>query len=287
SSGLRRFFRYAMFIYSFYLCYSLSLYPFTKRYAQPYFFSCLIRQTFKTLCLLNYALMIRHDYDITSSLRRWALQKQLRNLVLLVVELTLIIIVQIPIAINQVFMWRRNQSSTSDTLPSNTIPNLKGEMKAITTWSGVAYEGPSIPTPIKVVEQVTGETMDKEQTNFQGTMLLKKLLEKLGDPGKFLIPCDFREWIEEYAQEIPGFSNNSSSGNPTSTFEPILFESSLSLTPFEGSNFILEEIDAYLKDESISPEIDHADCDPEGDICFIEKLLNDDPFLLPPIDLKQ
>nr|GEV05656.1 retrotransposon protein, putative, Ty3-gypsy subclass [Tanacetum cinerariifolium] len=30
--------------------------------------------TFKTLCLLNYALMIRHDYDITSSLRRGALK---------------------------------------------------------------------------------------------------------------------------------------------------------------------------------------------------------------------
>nr|GEX99406.1 hypothetical protein [Tanacetum cinerariifolium] len=74
SSGLRRFFRYAMFIYSFYLCYVLSLYPFTERYAQPYFFSCLIRQTFKTLCLLDYALMIHHDYDITSSLRRGALQ---------------------------------------------------------------------------------------------------------------------------------------------------------------------------------------------------------------------
>nr|GFB77116.1 hypothetical protein [Tanacetum cinerariifolium] len=29
---------------------------------------------FKTLCLLNYALMIRHDYDITSSLRRGVLQ---------------------------------------------------------------------------------------------------------------------------------------------------------------------------------------------------------------------
>nr|GEW67117.1 reverse transcriptase domain-containing protein [Tanacetum cinerariifolium] len=54
-----------------------------------------------------------------------------------------------------------------------------------------------------------------------------------------------------------------------------------------GSNFILEEIKAYLKDESISPEIDHADCDPEGDICLIEKLLNDDPFQLPPMDLKQ
>nr|GEZ71294.1 reverse transcriptase domain-containing protein [Tanacetum cinerariifolium] len=64
---------------------------------------------------------------------------------------------------------------------------------------------------------------------------------------------------EEYAQEILGFSNNSSGGNPTSTSEPIIFYSSLSLTPFEGSDFILEEIEAYLKDESISPEIDHAD----------------------------
>ncbi|GJZ47687.1 reverse transcriptase domain-containing protein [Tanacetum coccineum] len=53
------------------------------------------------------------------------------------------------------------------------------------------------------------------------------------------------------------------------------------------SEFILEEIEAYLKDDSISPEIDHADCDPEGDICLIEKLLNNDPFQLPPMDLKQ
>nr|GEW73937.1 zinc finger, CCHC-type, retrotransposon Gag domain protein [Tanacetum cinerariifolium] len=31
-------------------------------------------QTFKTLCFLDYALMTRHDYDLTSSLRRGALQ---------------------------------------------------------------------------------------------------------------------------------------------------------------------------------------------------------------------
>nr|GFA16272.1 hypothetical protein [Tanacetum cinerariifolium] len=38
-------------------------------------FHVLIRQTFfKTLCLFNYTLMIRQDYDITSSLRRGALQ---------------------------------------------------------------------------------------------------------------------------------------------------------------------------------------------------------------------
>nr|GFB70541.1 reverse transcriptase domain-containing protein [Tanacetum cinerariifolium] len=66
---------------------------------------------------------------------------------------------------------------------------------------------------------------------------------------------------EEYAQEILSFSKNSSGGNHTSTFEPIISDSSLSLTPFEGNEFISEEIDAYLKDESISPEIDHVDCD--------------------------
>ncbi|GJV96822.1 reverse transcriptase domain-containing protein [Tanacetum coccineum] len=52
------------------------------------------------------------------------------------------------------------------------IPNPKGEIKAITTRSGVAYEGPSIPTkpsPKKVVERETKETTDKEQSNFQGS----------------------------------------------------------------------------------------------------------------------
>nr|GEZ65729.1 DNA-directed DNA polymerase [Tanacetum cinerariifolium] len=62
----------------------------------------------------------------------------------------------------------QNQSSTSGTLLRNTIPNPKGEMKEITTRSGIAYEGPSIPTPKKVVERETEETTDKEQTNFQG-----------------------------------------------------------------------------------------------------------------------
>ncbi|GKB16346.1 hypothetical protein Tco_0850269 [Tanacetum coccineum] len=66
----------------------------------------------------------------------------------------------------------QNQASTSGTLPSNTIPNPKGEMKAITTRRGVAYEGPSIPTnpsPKKVVERETEETTDKEQKKFQGS----------------------------------------------------------------------------------------------------------------------
>ncbi|GJV36119.1 reverse transcriptase domain-containing protein [Tanacetum coccineum] len=73
-------------------------------------------------------------------------------------------------------------------------------------------------------------------------MLLKKLPEKLGDPSKFLIPCNF-PGMDEYAPELLGFPN-SSGGNPTSTSEPFT------------SEFILEEIKSYLKDDSISPEID-------------------------------
>nr|GEW16595.1 reverse transcriptase domain-containing protein [Tanacetum cinerariifolium] len=37
----------------------------------------------------------------------------------------------------------------SGTLPSNTITNPKEELKGITTRSGVAYQGPTIPTPSK------------------------------------------------------------------------------------------------------------------------------------------
>ncbi|GJY09840.1 reverse transcriptase domain-containing protein [Tanacetum coccineum] len=88
-------------------------------------------------------------------------------------------------------------------------------------------------------------------------------------------------------KSVLGFSNNSSGGNPTTTFEPIISDSFLSFTPFEESDFILEEIEAFLKDDSISPKIDHVDCDPEGDICLIEKMLNNDPFQLPPMDLKE
>nr|GFA71992.1 DNA-directed DNA polymerase [Tanacetum cinerariifolium] len=55
----------------------------------------------------------------------------------------------------------------------------------------------------------------------------------------------------------------------------------------EYAQEILEEIEAYLKDEPISQEIDHADCDSEGDIYLIEKLLSNNLFQLPSMDLKQ
>ncbi|GJW96733.1 reverse transcriptase domain-containing protein [Tanacetum coccineum] len=91
---------------------------------------------------------------------------------------------------------------------------------------------------------------------------------------------------EEYAQEVLGFSDSSKSGNPTPSSDPIITTSSPSLIPFEGGDFILEEIEACLTSDLIPPGIDDADFDPEGDILLLEKLLNDDPSSpLPPKEL--
>nr|GEW47073.1 reverse transcriptase domain-containing protein [Tanacetum cinerariifolium] len=55
-------------------------------------------------------------------------------------------------------------SSGSGTLPGNTITNPKEDLKGITTRSGVAYQGPTIPTPSKVLKQGTEVTKNQVQT---------------------------------------------------------------------------------------------------------------------------
>ncbi|GKD53115.1 hypothetical protein Tco_1286502, partial [Tanacetum coccineum] len=67
----------------------------------------------------------------------------------------------------------------------------------------------------------------------------------------------------EYSQEVLRFSDSSTSGNPTPSLNPILSTSFPSLTPFEGCDFILEEIEACLTNDSIPPGIDDLDFDPE------------------------
>ncbi|GJY02521.1 hypothetical protein Tco_0360673 [Tanacetum coccineum] len=56
--------------------------------------------------------------------------------------------------------YHTNQPSSSSSLPSNTIPNPRNEAKAITTRSGVSYDGPPIPPP--VVEKESEATKDTE-----------------------------------------------------------------------------------------------------------------------------
>ncbi|GJT33658.1 reverse transcriptase domain-containing protein, partial [Tanacetum coccineum] len=89
---------------------------------------------------------------------------------------------------------------------------------------------------------------------------------------------------EEYSQEVLGFSDVVASSNPTPYYDPIISTSSLTLTPFGDSDFLLEEVDAFLalEDDPTSPKVDDSYYDPKGDILLLEAFLNDDPSLPPP-----
>ncbi|GJY48319.1 reverse transcriptase domain-containing protein [Tanacetum coccineum] len=90
---------------------------------------------------------------------------------------------------------------------------------------------------------------------------------------------------EEYSQEVIGFSNEISSGNPTSYYDPIIFTSSPTLTLFGDSDFLLfKEADSFLalEDDPTSPEVDPTYYDPDGDIMLLEAILNSDPSPPPP-----
>nr|GEY40372.1 hypothetical protein [Tanacetum cinerariifolium] len=174
-------------------------------------------------------------------------------------------------------------------------------------------------------------------------VVLKKLSEKLGDPGRFLIPSDPRVPLilgrpflrtahavnvyegeiilrheeqslmlkcgdapsiscntfeslnkvdlidatcEEYSQEVLGFSDIVANDNPNSNNNPIVSNSSLTLTPFGESDVCSEKNEYFLNNDSIPNEIEDFEFDMEGDILLIEKLLNEDPCQFPPKDLK-
>nr|GEX74365.1 reverse transcriptase domain-containing protein [Tanacetum cinerariifolium] len=184
-----------------------------------------------------------------------------------------------------------NTASSSGwrTLPGNTITNPKEDLKGITTQSGIKYKGPTIPTtfsPPKVVERKTEATKNpvpptnNEKKFFElartplnehcSAVLLKKLPEKLEDPDKFLILCDFLRMDECLALVDLGASIN---------LTPLSMWKKLSLPELS-----LTSID----DERISREIDDSYYDSEGYILLLEEFLNDDlsSSPLPPQELK-
>ncbi|GJX25413.1 reverse transcriptase domain-containing protein [Tanacetum coccineum] len=298
------------------------------------------------------------------------------------------------------FQMNTASSSGSGPLPSNTIANPRGDLKAITTRSGISYDGPPIPPLPKVVErepEVTKDTVQPSTKNIQppvvqiqapidepvvapkpkpsipypsrankqklrekddnlaskfveifrelhfelsftdallhmpkfasmfksllnnkeklfdlaktsvnencSAVILKKFPKKLGDPGKFLIPCDFPEPIDnlvlQYCGDVLCNSKESSIFRtdfvvvdyvvdpwvPLILGRPFLRIGRALIDVYEG-DFILEEIEACLTNDSIHPGIDDDDFDPEGDHHLLDKLLNDDPSSpLPPKEL--
>nr|GFC35366.1 reverse transcriptase domain-containing protein [Tanacetum cinerariifolium] len=86
--------------------------------------------------------------------------------------------------------------------------------------------------------------------------------------------------IEEYSQEVLGFSNVTYCGISTPQNEQIVSVTSPTLTPFGDSGFLLfEEADAFLvlEDDPDSSKINPFYYDPEGDIFLLEAILNSEP----------
>nr|GEW67744.1 reverse transcriptase domain-containing protein [Tanacetum cinerariifolium] len=351
-----------------------------------------------------------------------------------------------------------NKQSSLSSLPSNTIPNPKGEAKAITTKSGISYKEPPIPPSGVEEQEPIEETKDTElpstediqpplvqvqvqvqedkpiekpsvviqkakanllypsrlaiekirkkddilavkfmeifrdlhfelsfadalvhmqNSHRSSRIVLKKLPEKLGDPGRFLIPCDFLEFdnclaladlgasinlmpfsiwkklklpmlnntkmvleladrtiskptgvaenifvkvgkfyfpadfvvldfiadprcddkpsilynnfqslnkvdlidatYEKYLQEVLGLFDVAANEVSTLYFEPIISNSSPTLTPFNESDFYLEEIEDCLNNDSNPKEVEDSEFDMKRDILILEALLNSDP----------
>nr|GEW18236.1 reverse transcriptase domain-containing protein [Tanacetum cinerariifolium] len=157
--------------------------------------------------------------------------------------------------------FQMNTASTSGlgSLPSNTIANPKGEIKSITTRSGIVLDGPSVPIPLLFInpeedERVEDTLTDQDLVEYTiklhinitladalilipkyqkmlkallsnkekllelantplnenySAVILKKLPEKLGDPGKFLISCGFTKGSSEFG--LHDHSNEQSS----------------------------------------------------------------------------
>nr|GEW27162.1 reverse transcriptase domain-containing protein [Tanacetum cinerariifolium] len=97
------------------------------------------------------------------------------------------------------FQMNTASTSGSGSLPSNTIANLKGDLKAITNRSCIVLDGPSVPIPPPFINLDEDERVEETLTDqdlAEYTIKVPpplKLPEKLGDPRKFLIPYGFSE----------------------------------------------------------------------------------------------
>nr|GFB98306.1 reverse transcriptase domain-containing protein [Tanacetum cinerariifolium] len=82
---------------------------------------------------------------------------------------------------------------------------------------------------------------------------------------------------EEYSQEVLGFFDIVDNEVSTPYFEPIVSNSSPTLTPFSESDFYLEEIEDCLNNDSNPEEFKDSEFDMEKDILILEAFLNSDP----------
>nr|GEU80656.1 reverse transcriptase domain-containing protein [Tanacetum cinerariifolium] len=72
-----------------------------------------------------------------------------------------------PVASKNMLACLMNNPSGSGSLPSNTIANPKGDLKGITTQSGVCYDEPAIPPPFSYLPKVVGRVPEVTKDTVQ------------------------------------------------------------------------------------------------------------------------
>nr|GEV63365.1 reverse transcriptase domain-containing protein [Tanacetum cinerariifolium] len=190
-------------------------------------------------------------------------------------------------------------TSRSGSFPGNTVANPKGELKAITTRSGLVTDGLTVLTPPKSVTPEVDERVEETYTDPDLTeytikvpppleklqelantplnencsaVILKRLPEKLGDPGIFLILCGFKVTHEIHDSEGCNFlSEELPDINSFNDIHPHFDDNPLSGSTTYSSNSLLEEFTDKLALITYPPDYnDNLQFDIESDLREIE-----------------
>nr|GEY10232.1 reverse transcriptase domain-containing protein [Tanacetum cinerariifolium] len=141
-----------------------------------------------------------------------------------------------------------NKPSSSSSLPSNTIPNPKGEAKAITTRSGMIYKEPPIPPPGVEEQEPTEETTDTELPSTEDIQ-----------PPLVQVQVQEDKPIEKPSVKVKQVNK-------------------IDFIDAGGIYFGSEEIENFLNDDSILFVVEDSPFNMDEDILFLESLLREEPI---------
>nr|GEY74694.1 reverse transcriptase domain-containing protein [Tanacetum cinerariifolium] len=129
--------------------------------------------------------------------------------------------------------------------------------------SGMSYKEPPIPPPGVEEQEPIEETTDTElpsTEDIQPSLVQVQVEVQKDKPIEEPSVVDLIDaTCEEYSKEVLGFSDVVVNEVSTPHFEPIVSNSSPTLTPFNESDFYLEEIKDCLNDDSNSKEIEDSE----------------------------
>nr|GEY22520.1 hypothetical protein [Tanacetum cinerariifolium] len=190
-----------------------------------------------------------------------------------------------------------NKPSSSSSLPSNTIPNPKGEAKAITTRSDLGasinlmslsiWKKLRLPTlnDTKMVLELADRTISKPtgvaENVFVKVELADRTISKPTGVAENVFVKTILEYrtyfIDVYEGEITLRHDDQSLTLKCGDTPSISYNNLESLNKVDLIDVTCEECFIVIDDEPISSNIDATYYDPEGYILILEALLNNDP----------